>query len=200
MPFHGRNYFAVLLAAFALAGLLGSSAADAAAVSVNCPGTVATGDREFTVTTNPGTATCLAFGPGNVNGNGDAINLLDYITLDKSDDLHSGALPGSLIVTEPDCLWSGTFSINAPGYTDFVIAFKSGSGKLDPDWAAFALPEGVTSGSWSISGKQELSHANLYGRLIEPIPLPSAVWFLGSALSLLGWARRSRRPNADLAD
>ncbi|MEZ5564756.1 MAG: hypothetical protein R3F24_04230 [Gammaproteobacteria bacterium] len=174
--------------ALATFAMLGSSIASAAPVSVMCPGTASTADREFTITTDPGSAVCLASAPGNLNGNSDAINALGYITLDKTDDLTTGALPQSLTATPPTGGLSGTFSINAPGYTNLVIAFKSGQGTLDPDWAAFTLPDGVTSGTWAISGQQALSHANLYGQVV---PVPAAVWLFGSAIGLLGLARRN---------
>lgn len=171
-----------------------ASGAQAAAVSVSCPGTLDSADREFLVTTDPGTATCLLFGAGNLTGNNDPVNQLvpGYLTLDKSDDLVSGVLPGSLTATPPTSGLSGTFSITAPGYTDFIIAFKTGEGQIDPDWAAFKLPAGVTSGSWSISGQQEMSHSILYGRL-TPVPLPAAAWLLLSGVAGLGALARRRR-------
>lgn len=171
--------------------LLAAAGAQAAAVSVSCPGTAATTDREFTITTDPGTAVCFASAPGNLNGNGDAINQLGYITLDKSDDLTSGALPQSLTATPPTSGLSGTFSFNAPGYTNFVIAFKSGQGQLDPDWAAFTLPNGVTSGTWAISGQQALSHVNLYAQVV---PVPAAAWLFASGFGLLVPVLRRGRP------
>ena len=133
---------------------------------------------------------CLTFGAGNVNGNGDAINQMGYVTLDKSDDMSSGTLPQSLTATPATSGLSGTFSINAPGYGDFIIAFKSGSGQLDPDWAAFTLPAGVTTGSWAIGAQQALSHVNLYGRVV---PVPASAWLFGQALGLLGLMRRTQR-------
>ena len=57
----------------------------ASAAPVNCPGTAATTDREFTLDTGVLTATCYQWGTGNLNGNGDFINGLGYVTLDKSD-------------------------------------------------------------------------------------------------------------------
>jgi hypothetical protein len=186
-----------VLAGLTLLGVF-TATAHAAAVSVSCPGTAATTDREFAVTTDPGTAGCLASGTGNINGNNDAINLLGYITLDKSDDATTGVFPLAL-TGSPSLVsgLSGTFSFSAPGYTDFVIAFKTGQGKpgeptLDPDWAAFTLPAGVTSGSWSISGQQDLSHAVLYGKL-SPVPLPAAAWLLLSGVAGLGALARRRR-------
>ena len=180
------------------AGVLGLaimvSGAQAASVTVYCPGSASTTDREFSVTTDPGTATCILYGAGNLNGNNDPVNQLapGYLTLDKSDDLLSGVLPGSLTATPPTSGLSGTFSITAPGYTDFIIAFKTGEGQIDPDWAAFRLPAGVTSGSWSISGQQEMSHSILYGRL-TPVPLPAAAWLLLSGVAGLGALARRRR-------
>jgi len=170
------------------------SEAQAASVTVYCPGSASTTDREFSVTTDPGTATCILYGAGNLNGNNDPVNQLapGYLTLDKSDDLLSGVLPGSLTATPPTSGLSGTFSITAPGYTDFIIAFKTGEGQIDPDWAAFRLPAGVTSGSWSISGQQEMSHSILYGRL-TPVPLPAAAWLLLSGVAGLGALARRRR-------
>jgi hypothetical protein len=167
--------------------------APAQAVVVNCPNSAATNDREFSLDTTPG-ATCLAFGPGNLNGINDSVNQLGYITLDKSDDSITGALEGSLTFTPPTSGLSGSFSIFAPGYTSLVIALKSGAGQLDPDWAAFILPAGVFSGSWSISGQQELSHANLYG-MVSEVPLPAALPLYGTGLGLMalfGWWRRRR--------
>jgi hypothetical protein len=155
-----------------------------------CPGTTSTADREFTITTDPGTAVCLAYDAGNINGNNDAINQLGYVTIDKSDDGTSGIAPDALSSTGSlTSGLSGDFSFTAPaGYTNFVIAFKSGQGQLDPDWAAFILPNGVTSGDWSISGNQALSHVNLYAQVV---PVPAAVWLFGTGLlSLIGVARR----------
>ncbi len=172
-----------------------ASGAQAASVTVYCPGSASTADREFSVTTDPGTATCILYGAGNLNGNNDPVNQLapGYLTLDKSGDLVSGVLPGSLTATPPTSGLSGTFSFSAPGYTDFIIAFKTGVGQLEPDWAAFLLPLGVTSGSWSISGQQELSHALLYGRQAV-VPLPAAAWLLLSGAAGLGLLARRRRP------
>src|SRR5262245_52748488 len=88
----GRANSALLfLSALSVAVLL-EARFETQAAPVFCPGTAATTDREFSLTTTPD-ATCLAFGPGNINGNNDVINLLGYVTLDKSDDASSGAAP-----------------------------------------------------------------------------------------------------------
>jgi len=169
---------AVIFAAVACSG-------PASAAVVSCPGTAATTDREFTLDTTPGSS-CLLTGVGNINGNNDAINLLGYITLDKSDNTTTGVLEGSLTIG------AGTFSINAPGFMSLVLALKSGEGQLDPDWAAFLLPPGVFSGTWTISS-QGFSHANLYGLRAET-PLPGAIWLMGSVLAswfgMRFWRRR----------
>jgi hypothetical protein len=158
-----------------------------AAVVTLCPGTPQITDREFSITTSAG-ATCIGSSSGNINGNGDAINALGYVTIDKSDNatVYVGA-DGELTLTGAGTL-SGTFSFSPPaGYQKFVLAFKSGQGNLDPDWVAFLLPAGVLSGSWNIlSGTQELSHANLYGIAgVAQTPIPGALWLMGSVLA--GW-------------
>ena len=64
------NYSALRAAVLAAAVMFGSSAF---AATVSCPGTDATTDREFGLTTAVA-ASCLPSGSGNINGNGDAIN------------------------------------------------------------------------------------------------------------------------------
>lgn len=188
--------------AFTCGLLMSSGLANAATVA--CPGTDGTGDREFQLDTAT-VATCLASGVGNINGNSDAINALGYITLDKSDNNSSDMLyPLALTIVGSGTL-GGSFSFVAPsGYFNFVIAFKSGQGDLDPDWAAFALPAGVTSGLWSIiSGEQSLSHANLYAKEcpgecspLETVPLPAGILLLISAIGGLGFLARFRKAGA----
>jgi hypothetical protein len=176
-----RDFSLRVLSALMLCALL-FPVAQAEAASVNCPGTAATTDREFQLTTTVA-AVCLASGAGNISGNNDAINALGYVTLDKSDDTTSGVLNGALTFTPPTSGQSGTFSINAPGYSSFVLALKSGEGQLNPDWAAFLLPAGILSGAWAIlNGNQALSHANLYG-LPTPTPLPGALVLMGTVLA-----------------
>jgi len=162
----------------AAGGIFFSLATPAATLNTACPDTVITTDREFQLSTEAAGAVCLDFGSGNVNGNNDVVTQLGYLTLDTSDDTKSGALPQALTLT-PDGSLAGTFSIDAPGYTDFLLAFKTGQGQLNPDWVVFAMPLGVTAGSYAISGRQGLSHVNLYARVV---PIPAAGWLFGAAL------------------
>jgi hypothetical protein len=171
------------------------------AQATTCPSMPSNNDRIFTLTTSPG-ATCLAYGTGNLNGNNDAVDLLGYVTLDKSDDSSSGLFDGSLTFTPPTSGLSGSFSIDAPDYSNFVVALKSGEGGADPDWAAFLLPANVFSGSWAISGSQQLSHAILYG--IEsskpnPVPEPATIALLASGIAILGFFGRRKRPDLAVA-
>jgi hypothetical protein len=179
----------------------------AATVTTLCPGTAATTDREFTVTTVAPGATCFASGVGNISGNPNGANPDPLFALmstafgpghqliDKSDSGPSilnvsgvGGLSGS---------WSFALPSAPAGYiwTNLVLAFKSGVAQLNPDWAAFVLPSGVTSGSWSIaSGQQSLSHANLYGQMVvAPVPVPAAGLMLAGALGAAAMVRRRRK-------
>lgn len=169
-----------------------------AAVGVDCPGTVATDNREMTLTAPIG-AVCLGSGTGNLTGNpaSDPVYGLvsgGYVLIDKSDDTTSGTIPNAALTTVAGSMTAGTagsFSISAPGYQNLVVGFHFGEGSpsdaaLNPDWFAYSLPNGTTRVDWSIlagdgaKSNPGLSHVNLYG---SPVPVPAAVWLLGSALA-----------------
>ncbi len=185
----------------AVAVAMMAGAAGAATVTTFCPGTVATNDREFTVTTVAPGATCIAYGSGNISGNSAGANPdplfgilgASYQLIGKSD-----STPSIVSVTGVGAL-TGTWALFLPAaptgmmWTNLVLALKSGVAQLNPDWAAFGLPNGVTSGTWSIAnGRQSLSHANLYGEL-APIPVPAAGLLLLGGLGALAAMRRRRR-------
>lgn len=184
--------------------LCASFATPSSAATVSCPGTTVTTDREFTLTTSSA-STCLFYGAGNISGNVQTDPFLtstigaDFELLDKSDDGSSGLFPNLFV--NPGSLTSGksgSFSFNLPPLDNwiFAIGFKVGSGQLDPDWVVLLLPEGVTSGTWEVTGRQGLSHVNLYGtERISIVPLPAALPLAMSGLAvfgMLGWRRHRR--------
>ena len=198
--------FRWLLAGVALAAISATTSVQAA--TVNCPGTVATTDREFSLNTS-GTAVCIGSGTGNINANNDAINLLGYVSIDKSDNNTAYVgVNGELSITGTGGL-SGEFSFTpVAGYYNYVLGLKSGNGQLDPDWVAFLLPDGITSGLWAIiTGNQSLSHANLYAQACPTsgcpetppegageTPIPGAVLLFGSVLAGgIGVMRRRKK-------
>ena len=183
--------------------LAGSGRADAS--TINCPGTLATGDREFQLTTT-GTAVCRAWGDGNLNGSNDFVNdTLDgtnfWTTIDKSDDDNlppslTAITVGGLKTTGPN-----DFSFDSSlwfTYGRIIIGLKTGTADLNPDWAAFELPTGVTSGTWEIlAGEQTLAHVLLYGAgtgtTFLATPEPASMLLLGTGLAAAAARLRRRR-------
>jgi hypothetical protein len=142
---------------------------EAAAISVNCPDSASTTDREFTLTTDPDGATCLAYGNGanELNANEFDVMLAAGWTLIDKDEA-SLLLDNWFSVTGMGAN-SGTFTIDPAAWGEFgelAIGFVVGAGQTLPKWAVFGLPEFETEGLWSNSPQQgaNLSHANLYGR------------------------------------
>lgn len=189
--------------------LLAGGGALAAPVTTLCPGTAATADREFSVTIEgPAAAGCVLWGAGNVgtsnpsNPGDQAIAgvIGDSVLLDKSDG--ASQVAGFEITTDPlNSGLSGTWAIALPVdkiLTNVFLAFKSGQGQLDPDWALFSLPDGVLEGNWAIAaGEQALSHVNLYGTVASapppaPVPLPAGGLLLLGALGGMAALRRRR--------
>lgn len=161
----------------------------------------AAGVRDFAVTAST-VVGCLAVGAGNINGNSDAFQQLHpgWTFIDASDNgagAHNGWLSSQGSLTSG---LSGDFIVNAAAYTTYdriAIAFKSGAGQADPDWAVFELADNTLSGSWTISGAQALSHALIYGFgtptvVVAAVAEPDAISLLGLG-ALLVAARRRRR-------
>src|SRR5690606_31742192 len=92
-----------------------------------------------------------------------------FEVIDKSDgNTPFVGVDGELSYTgqnDGNSLEDGTFSFTpVSGYSNYLIAFKSGEGQLDPGWAIFSLPGDVFSGAWAIDPQKAsgLSHINLY--------------------------------------
>lgn len=200
-----------------LAALVGCTLATVGGLSTGASAATCAG---FSVTTTPASS-CFADGngPNDVNGSAgqDVIIPLGYLVLDKNDDTTTGLLNGALTITNG--VSSGSFSISAPGYTDLILALKTGgndkgqgNGTHDPVWAAFLL--GALSGTWAIFDPiKNLSHAVLYGHACPPsgcgnnqdppppaVPLPGAVWLMGTLLAgsagISRWRKRRARKAA----
>ena len=194
----GRVFVAALVSSVFMA-----ISAHGATVTTLCPGTAATNDREFSVTTVAPGATCIASGVGNISGNPGGANpdplfaILGsgYQLIDKSDV--SGSAMSVSGVGGLSGMWSFLLPPAPKGsmWSNLVIAFKSGVAQLNPDWVAFGLSACVTSGTWSINnGSQSLSHVNLYGQLVPAaVPLPAAGVLMVGALGALAASRRKRR-------
>ncbi|WP_210528975.1 VPLPA-CTERM sorting domain-containing protein [Rubellimicrobium arenae] len=197
-----------IVAGVAMASALGLGISAASAAT--CVGT----GQTFTLTTTPD-ATCFATATtssSNISGNPNGANPDPIFGLygtglqlvDKSDNSTDGSNP--LALTVANGTLGGAWSIGslmAPAgkmYTDLIIAFKTGgnSSRIST-WAAFLLPEGVTSGTWATTGKNALSHVNVYARLVDapepppaPVPVPAAGVLLLGALGGLGALRRRK--------
>lgn len=193
-----------LIAASVLGLVASVSIVSASTVTTNCPGTVSTADREFTLTTEAPGAACLGWGAGNINGNPNGANPDPlFAILGPGTQLIDKSGPGAAFLNLTGSgTRAGTFSFLLPAapvgkiWTNIVLALRSSVAQIDPDWVAFGLQNGVTTGSWTIaSGRQPLVGGNLYGRLVDAppaVPLPAGGLMLIAGLGALAAARRRK--------
>ena len=188
-----------------LAALIsGPSLAQAAPISENCPDTVTTTDREFSVTTDPDPASCLLYGNQanelNANSHDDMI-ALGWTAIDKDQVPDEGFPNDSWLTVTGIGAKDGTFTIDLAAWAEYdrlAIGFVVGGGQLDPKWAVFELPEDETAGLWSITPRHGsgMSHINLYGMdddtTITEVPEPASLLLLGGGLTAAA-ARQRRR-------
>jgi hypothetical protein len=173
------------LAALVLAGA--AFAAPAMAASITCPD-AGDPDRTVTLTYDGSGVTCGPYG-STPPAEGTVMAGLGYNFLEKDDGAGANNNGGLLDISGLNGT-GGSFTVDA-GVTDAVLLFKFGSGGVSPDWVSFKL-NGITSGSWVVSGRQALSHATLYGERGE-VPVPGTLGLLGLGLVGLGFARRKQQ-------
>lgn len=174
--------------AFALA--MGAYGGTAAAASIECEEDATSAERTATVEYDGSTGT-IQCGPSGTRGgrNGtpvnDSLEALGFFEIEKLED-QNGTIVGDFFEITGVGSTSGSFRIfdNALDFPDLHIVFVFGFAQISPDWISFQL-NGVTEGTWSVSGRQALSNVIL-------VPEPAMLALFGAGLLGLGLARRRR--------
>jgi len=193
---------ATALAGCVVATMLVAAAttAGAATVAVDCPGTPVGTDREFRLSTSVASS-CIGWGTGGLDagvaGADALLGLLGpgYALIDRTDT--GGPILNLTNVGQRSGSWTLLLPAAPAGFIwgALVIAMQSDEAAFNPDWAAFGLAPGVSSGWWSVAnGSQNLIYAGLYGQLLpSAVPLPAAGLTLAGGLAALGALRRRRK-------
>lgn len=176
-----------ICAAFALAMAAFGGTAGAATITCDEP---ATHERHATVDydEDEGTIQC---GPSGTRGGRDgtpvdhSLDALGFFEIEKLEG-RNGTIEGEFFEITGIGGRSGTFTIfdDAADFDDLHIVFVFGFAQISPDWISFQL-NGVTRGTWSVTGRQALSNVIL-------VPEPAMLALFGAGLLGLGLARRRR--------
>lgn len=160
--------------------------------------TCAAGGVTFTLDTSSG-ASCFAGNDLNTIDSAFVMFGLDGWVL--GDTTGNAVGDGTIVFTdEPTSGESnpGTWAIAGTLYEQIVVVLKQANA-----FAAFLIPEGITSGTWSTVGPggstMGLSHASLYHNGLAIVPVSPAILFLGTALLGLGALGRRRKTTRGLA-
>ncbi len=176
-----------IVAAFAFAMAAYGTTATAAAITCN---EVASDERHATVNYDEGDGT-MQCGPSGTRGGrhgtpvDHSLEALGFFEVEKLEG-RNGRIEGEFFEITGVGGTSGTFTIfdNAVDFGDLHIVFVFGFAQISPDWISFQL-NGVTHGTWSVTGRQALSNVIL-------VPEPAMLALFGAGLLGLGLARRRR--------